>query len=397
MKISANLFLLTVGLLMYSLNAQAQDGMEFFKGSWAQVLEQAKTQRKPVFVDAYAEWCGPCKAMARNTFRNVKVGEFMNQNFVNYQFDMEKGEGPAFAEKYKVNAYPTLLFVNHKGEVLHVAYGYKAPNDFVNEAQKSLDPGRNKALLLLEYEEGSEDPEVLYNYALTLQKEQQDYREVAERYFATQDESNLIAEHNWTAIQALTTDVSSREFLFLIEKQKKFMKIYGIQPVADKMISVLKNSALESALTGKPEKYQAALKIAMDDISDNGQTANRLRMTYAEATKNWEDYAFKTLYHFENYIITQPKELDLAARNFYDHIADTEKLTKAAEWARQSVALENEYYNNETYARILFKLGKYEEARRQANKALRLAATKNQDASDAEKLLEMIEKKMAGK
>lgn len=397
MKISANLFLLTVVLLMYSLNAQAQDGMEFFKGSWAQVLEQAKTQRKPVFVDAYAEWCGPCKAMARNTFRNVKVGEFMNQNFVNYQFDMEKGEGPAFAEKYKVNAYPTLLFVNHKGEVLHVAYGYKAPNDFVNEAQKSLDPGRNKALLLLEYEEGSEDPEVLYNYALTLQKEQQDYREVAERYFATQDESNLIAEHNWTAIQALTTDVSSREFLFLIEKQKKFMKIYGIQPVADKMISVLKNSALESALTGKPEKYQAALKIAMDDISDNGQTANRLRMTYAEATKNWEDYAFKTLYHFENYIITQPKELDLAARNFYDHIADTEKLTKAAEWARQSVALENEYYNNETYARILFKLGKYEEARRQANKALRLAATKNQDASDAEKLLEMIEKKMAGK
>ncbi|MEZ4772414.1 MAG: thioredoxin family protein [Bacteroidia bacterium] len=397
MKISANFFLLTLGLTIFSLNIQAQDGVEFFKGSWSQVLEQAKTQRKPVFVDAYAEWCGPCKAMARNTFRNVKVGEFMNQNFVNYQFDMEKGEGPAFAQKYKVNAYPTLLFVNHKGEVLHVAYGYKAPNDFVNEAQKSLDPGKNQALLALEYEAGTEDPELLLNYALTLKKQEKDFREVAGKYFATQQENDLIDENNWAAIQALTTDVNSREFQFLIAKQKKFMKNYGIQPVADKMITVLRNSALESALTGNPEKYNAALKIAMDDISDNGQTANRLRMTYAEATKNWEDYAFKTLYHFETFIITQPKELDLAARNFYDHIADTEKLEKAAEWARQSVALENEYYNNETYARILYKLGKYEEARRQANKALRLAATKNQDASDAEKLLQMIEKKMAGR
>ena len=84
--------------------------------------------------------------MDRNTFADPKVGEFFNEKFINYKFDMEKGEGPGFARKYQVTAYPTLLFINHKGDLVHRALGYKAPPAFLAEGRKALDPAKKRSL-----------------------------------------------------------------------------------------------------------------------------------------------------------------------------------------------------------------------------------------------------------
>lgn len=68
-------------------------GIKFFTGSWKAVLAEAKRQNKPVFVDIYTTWCGPCKLMAKEAFPNPTVGEKFNSSFVSYQIDAEKGEG----------------------------------------------------------------------------------------------------------------------------------------------------------------------------------------------------------------------------------------------------------------------------------------------------------------
>jgi len=34
-------------------------GMKFETGTWEQVLKTAKENKKPIFIDAYAEWCAP--------------------------------------------------------------------------------------------------------------------------------------------------------------------------------------------------------------------------------------------------------------------------------------------------------------------------------------------------
>ncbi|MEZ4848374.1 MAG: thioredoxin family protein [Bacteroidia bacterium] len=390
MKISLKLFGIILGLTMYTFLAQAQEGMKFFHGTWEEALQASKKERKLIFVDAYTVWCGPCKAMARNTFPNAEVGKFFNENFINYQYDMEKGEGISFAQKYEVNAYPTLLFINYKGDVIFKTLGYKAPNALIAAGREAVDPKKNEAILALEYEAGTDDPQTLFHYAMSLKKDNKDFREAADKYFSTQEENDLMSDQNWAAIQAFTNDIPSVEYQCLLDKQKKFMKKFGIQEVADKIYSVLKENTLESAKTDNPAKYQAALDVAMDHIKDDGQTANRLRMLYAEATGNWQDYAFKTLFHFEKYVIIHPKELDLAARNFYNHIDDPAKLEVALDWARQSVAIENEYYNNDTYAHLLYKLGKYEEAKKFANKALRIAILNQKEAPETEALLEKL-------
>ncbi len=132
-------FSLTAILILFAVFSFAQDsGIKFFEGSWQQALEESKKQNKPIFVDAYAVWCGPCRWMSKNVFTQEDVGKFYNENFVNYKFDMEKGEGPVFARKYQVTAYPTLFYMDSEGVVRYRILGGRGPDDFILEGKKAV-------------------------------------------------------------------------------------------------------------------------------------------------------------------------------------------------------------------------------------------------------------------
>lgn len=98
-------------------------GMTFFSGTWAEALAQSRETGKLIFVDAYATWCGPCKAMAANVFTDGSVGAFYNKNFINFKMDCEKGDGIPFSRKYGVTAYPTLYFIDANGKAVKTAIG----------------------------------------------------------------------------------------------------------------------------------------------------------------------------------------------------------------------------------------------------------------------------------
>lgn len=111
-------------------------GISFYKGSWNALLAKARRTRKPFFVDVYTTWCGPCKAMTRNTFSNSQVGSYANRNFVPYKLDAERGEGPRLARKYRVNAYPTVLFFDHQGRLKGRQVGYQNASRFMGTLRK---------------------------------------------------------------------------------------------------------------------------------------------------------------------------------------------------------------------------------------------------------------------
>ena len=79
--------------------------IQFIESDWKKALAEAKKQNKLIFLDAYATWCGPCRMLKQYTFPDKAVGEFFNENFINIALDMEKGDGPAVARQYQVNAY----------------------------------------------------------------------------------------------------------------------------------------------------------------------------------------------------------------------------------------------------------------------------------------------------
>jgi thioredoxin 1 len=114
-----------------------QPGINFFQGTWDEALALAKKENKLIFLDVYATWCGPCKRLDAQTFPNPEVGKYYNDRFINVKVDGEKGEGLTLRQKYAVRGYPTLLFINHKGEVVHRTAGFRDPERFI-ELGKSV-------------------------------------------------------------------------------------------------------------------------------------------------------------------------------------------------------------------------------------------------------------------
>lgn len=107
------------------------EGIQFTETSWKEVLKKAKAEKKVIFLDAYASWCGPCKMLQKNVFTKKAVGEFYNGKFINVKMDMEKGEGPALSQVYPLEAYPTLLFIDANGRVLKKVLGYQSPESLI--------------------------------------------------------------------------------------------------------------------------------------------------------------------------------------------------------------------------------------------------------------------------
>jgi thiol:disulfide interchange protein len=110
----------------------------FIEDDWNEALKQAAAQHKYIFVDAYATWCGPCKMLKATTFKNKKAAEFYNKNFINVAIDMEKGVGPQLAAQWQMQAYPTLIIFNSKGQPVLGTVGYIKAPDLIRFGEAAL-------------------------------------------------------------------------------------------------------------------------------------------------------------------------------------------------------------------------------------------------------------------
>lgn len=122
--------------IVFSFKKQETGGIVFFNGTLKEALVKAKAENKLVFFDAYASWCGPCKAMEKNVFTDKEVGEYFNNKFVSVRIDMEKGEGPELAKHFtSIDGYPSLLFLNNKGNVIKTLLGSRNTDELLGEAK----------------------------------------------------------------------------------------------------------------------------------------------------------------------------------------------------------------------------------------------------------------------
>jgi thioredoxin 1 len=85
---------------------------------------------KPVLVDFFAEWCGPCKTMAP-ILKQVKDEVQDNASII--KIDVDKNQHTA--STYQVNSVPTLMLFK-QGKVLWRQSGVLQKNELVKKIKE---------------------------------------------------------------------------------------------------------------------------------------------------------------------------------------------------------------------------------------------------------------------
>jgi len=94
--------------------------------------EEVLKSEIPVMVDFWAEWCGPCKALAPTV--DVIAGDYAGKMKV---FKLDVQSEAAVASKYGVSSIPTLLIFKG-GEVVERIVGLKPKQEIASRIDPLL-------------------------------------------------------------------------------------------------------------------------------------------------------------------------------------------------------------------------------------------------------------------
>jgi len=132
--------------------AQEKPAINFSKAqNWSELLRESKEADKPILIDAFTTWCGPCKKMDKEVFSNPEVAEYINTHFIvlKVQMDSTKKDGEivrvwrkeadAYFTPY-VTAYPCYLFFQPDGKYNGRELGFHQPYDFIDILKNAVDP-----------------------------------------------------------------------------------------------------------------------------------------------------------------------------------------------------------------------------------------------------------------
>ncbi|MDV6168952.1 thioredoxin family protein [Flavobacterium sp. DG1-102-2] len=78
--------LLALFLTLGAVTVQAQ---EIKWMTMDEALVAQKKKAKPIFMDVYTDWCGPCKILDKVTFHDAEVVKYISDNYYAVKFNAE--------------------------------------------------------------------------------------------------------------------------------------------------------------------------------------------------------------------------------------------------------------------------------------------------------------------
>lgn len=81
------------------------------------LLDQARSESKPVMIDYYADWCTACLEMAHTTFADTQVqAKAQRMMLIQADITLNTAESVALLKRFGLFAPPSLVFFNAQGE-----------------------------------------------------------------------------------------------------------------------------------------------------------------------------------------------------------------------------------------------------------------------------------------
>ncbi|MBV6643461.1 MAG: DUF255 domain-containing protein [Cyclobacteriaceae bacterium] len=362
-------------LIGYQADAQ-KGGMQFQDLEWSEALKKAKSENKLIFLNGMAQWSQPCKLMDEYTFSDTEVGEYYNKNFINLSIDMEAFPGSELAERYQVYLYPTLLFINGDGVVVHRGCGAMESAALIDLGQRALDPETRLAGLQKKYDEGNRDSEFLANMSATLSDACLDQTAWVDHFFSELNQSQWTSKAAWTMISLNVDDPYSPYFQYLMKYKDLYVMNFGKDTVDQKIYDVLL-SQFTQIYEGEDIRLFAiqALKSIIQplEFGQKDELEAMVNLQYAEEKEDWDLYCKSAILVVSQQGVEDPLQLNEFAWKIYVFSEDAEQLKTAKGWLEPLIKQYDDPSLIDTYASLIYKLGDVKSAIRWEKKAVRLA------------------------
>ncbi len=380
--------LLFLNNVIFAQNTATTEGeaLTFIRENFGEAMQKARTENKLVFIDAYTTWCGPCKMMDKETFSDDDVAAFFNEKFVNLKLDMEKGDGQTVQLRYKIAAFPTLLFLNADGEVIHKALGFQDAEQFLAIGKAALSGDQTFATWATRYNKGEREPKFLKEYAEKLSEAYDDRRfAVAEEYLATQ--TDLFSLPNLDFSMRFTEGVESPRFPFLVTNQKAFEKKFTKDEISLKIQELVTDFLMNEKNLPTLGRADSLIRFVYPEKAD--RMSKNYHLSYYRLKGDRDNYAASAVQYFKKYD-DNPDELSETATTFLEQIDDKNLLCKAVKWAKRAAKKQITVTNKMIVAQLLNKLGKASKARKTAEEAVEIGKKLGQNYDEATTFLKEI-------
>jgi len=425
--------------------AQPDTGVHFVQGfNWNQVKEKAKAENKFIFIDCYASWCGPCKAMDKETYPLKKAGDFMNERFISFkaQMDTSKKDDEQVKEfyadahflmhEYAINEFPTLLFFSPEGKVVHKAVGFKDEQGLIDDSRDAMNPDKQYFTQIEKFKENILDTGYMKELArkTSLFGDKNFAHIIANRYIDILTEDQIYQHDNIWFMVEFTTSTKDRGFAVFRDHQDRIFKAdstigkAGSKAFVENIIYKEEMKPYESTNNGKPDWTKMKTNVKKygmfgEDAFEVHRTQILFKTEIEPALKidpNWDkiftlikkqnagngeeflvgssivyylndgmlpghskDYKnflhAATLYYKKYYSYLSADPLNNWAWTLFERSTDKNELDMALIWSESCLKKSPTpiAYYYDTYANLLYKIGRSQEAISWEEKAIALA------------------------
>lgn len=382
-----------VALSVHLATAQEQSavsggGIQFeHELSWAGIRAKAKAEHKYIFLDCFTTWCGPCRYMRTSVFPEPLMGDYFNDKFISAEVQLDStakddgrvrswyADAHALMVQYKIAAFPTYLVFTPEGQVVHRMVGSTTAEKFVAEVRNSFDSTQQYYTQLREFEAGRRDSGFLrrLTYIAFDLYDLDDARKFAKAYFSTQ--TDLLTPGNIDIIQASTLHSGDEYFSFLVQHRAEIDKLKG-QGKAEKQVReiVLREGTGIRRNDNRQPKWDSLQKAiaARVPYADAAEWVGRLKVNFYLGRSDWPHFEAAMRAYMKAYSKEMSDEdLNSVAWSVFEGCPDLSCVTNVLDWSKQLKDAKDPAFMD-TYANLLYKLGKKDDAIALEEKAVRL-------------------------